>query len=164
MALARRNPFKIMISGPDTYTREGHHVGSSIISYRVGVAATPGMLAEQYSVSNELKWRPNASATEMAARCVFLDKPAELDNTGIDDAYAVNENAELAWVHPGAVFYSMLVSGQTAADGALLQSNGNGWLKAATATTQDAGLGWLQCLDNLGTVASDTRAAVRVIA
>lgn len=164
MALTLRNPNTIMLTDKSTYARVGSHDLSAIIGYRAGAAITPGMLVERYSVSNELKWRANASATELAAHSVALDKPDEVNNTGIDDAYAANENVEVAYVWPGAVFYGKVVSGQTVADGALLQSNGNGWLKAATATTQAAGLGWMQSLDNLGTIAADTRCRVLVIA
>ena len=164
MALNRRTDNTIMLSGPDTYTRIGSHDGSAIIGYRAGAAITPGMLVELYDVSGELKWRANSSATEMCAKYVALDKPAETDNTGIDDAYAANENVEVAAVHVGAVWNAKAVSGQDIDNGDLLQSNGNGWLKEATATTQDAQLGWMQSLTNLGSISADTRLRVTRIA
>jgi hypothetical protein len=153
-----------MISGPDTYTRIGSHDGSAVIGYRANAAFSPGDLVELVASGSELKWRQNGSATEMCAKTVALDKPAETDNTGIDDAYAADENVEVAAVHVGAVWYAMATSGETVAIGTLLQSNGDGEVKAATATTQDAQLGWMQSLDALGTIAVDTRCRVTRIA
>ena len=103
------------------------------------------------------------SATEVCAKFIALDKPDEVDNTGIDDAYAANENVEVAAVHVGAVWYATVTSGESIANCDLLQSNGDGELKEATDSTQAAGLGWIQALDNLGTISVDTRCRVQRI-
>ena len=164
MTLTLRNPNAIMLSDPSTYIRVGSHDGSAIIGYRAGAAFTPGHLVELYNVSNENKWRKNASVTEIAAHSIALDKPDEVDNTGIEDAYAANENVEAAYLRPGAVFYGIVASGQDITNGELLMSDGTGMLRTAAATTQIAGDGWMQSLDNLGSVAADTRCRVLVIA
>lgn len=165
MALADRNPHTILLSGPASIAASA---GIGVEKrHRAGAAITPGMLVELYEVTNELKWRANGSATELCAMSVALDKPEEVDNTGIDDAYAANENVHVAYLVPGDEFYGKAVSGETVAIGTLLQSNGNGWLKAATATTQDAMLGRFQAMTELNggsAITSDTRLRVRVIA
>lgn len=166
MSLADRSPHTILLSGSSLTSRVSSNIGVEK-RHRAGAAMTPGMLVELYEVTNELKWRANGSATELAAKCVMLDKPYEVGNTGIDDAVVANENVHVAYLQPGDEFLSMVVSGQTVAIGTLLQSNGNGWLKAATATTQDAGLGWLQAMEELNggsAITADTRCRVRVIA
>lgn len=160
MALALRNPNTIMQSGPDTYTVWGWSDGATTNGYTAGSAATPGMQVELVDSSGKNVWQPNSNATEYGDVAILMDKPAEVGNTGIDDAVAAGENCEVAWLRAGAIFYGKVVSGQTAANGAILQPNGNGWHKAATATTADANLGRFKCLDNLGTVSSDTRARI----
>jgi hypothetical protein len=92
---------------------------------------------------------------------VALDRP-EL-NKGLTDNYAAADLVAAGFLAPGSVFYGLIPSGQDIANGALLQSNGDGKLKAATATTQDAGLGKFQSLDNPGSVTADTRLRVQVI-
>lgn len=164
MSLADRNPHTILLSGGFAQ-RVSSGIGVEK-RHRAGAAITPGMLVEMYEVTNELKWRANASATELCARSVMIDKPYETDNTGIDDAVAANENVHVAYLQPGDEFLSKVVSGETVAIGTLLQSNGNGWLKAATVTTQAAQLGWLQAIEELNgaaAIASDTRCRVRVV-
>ncbi len=163
MALTPRTDNTIMLSGPDTYMRQGSSDGGTIILHRAGAAFTPGHLIELYSVSNELKWRKNDSVTEIAAISIALDKPDEVDNTGIEDAYAANENVEAAYLRAGAVFNGIVASGQNITDGELLMSDGTGMLRTAAATTQDAMDGRFQALKNLGSIAADTRCPVLFI-
>lgn len=127
-----------------------------------GEAITPGHLIEVYAASAGVnKWRKNSSATEYAALAVALDQP-EL-NMGVDDAYAAADKVRARFLDAGDVFWGLVPSGQTIANGDLLQSNGDGTLKKATATTADANLGRLQALDNLGAVTTLTRCRVQVI-
>ena len=151
MAVTKNNPNTILLSGP--------HV--LVDDLRCGVAATPGMLAEMMDSSGENKWRPNASATEIPTLAVFLNSPES--NKGIDDAYAINDLAPVAFLCPGCTFWGILVSGQNVSNAELLQSNGDGKLKSATATTADAGLARFQSLTNAGLVSADTRIRVQVI-
>jgi hypothetical protein len=151
MSITKINPRTIHLAGPCT----------KVDDIAAGGAVTPGMLVEVYDDSGTNKWRANASATEIAALAVALDRP-EL-NDGIDDAYAADDLCKVGFLAPGSVFYGLIPSGQDISNGALLQSNGDGKLKAATATTQSAGLGRFQSLDNVGAVVVDTRLRIQVI-
>lgn len=153
MPITKNNPNRIHLAGPIIIVSDDET--------NCGVAATPGMLAEMYDVSGVNKWRPNASATEIAALAVFLDSPES--NKGIDDVYAIGATPKVGFMGPGCVFYGIVVSGQNIANCELLQSNGDGKFKSATATTADAGLGRFQALDNLGLVAADTRCRIQII-
>lgn len=153
MPITLNPPNTIHLSGPC-------HIESDDLT-NCSVAATPGMLAEKVDSSGVNKWRPNASATEIPTLAVFLDSPES--NLGIDSVYAIGATPKVGWLCPGSVFYGIVVSGQNIANCELLQSNGDGKLKSATATTADAMLGRFQALDNIGLVAADTRCRVQVI-
>lgn len=151
MAITKRNPNTIHLAGP-----------CSIINHHIfGVAATPGMIVELYN-DTTAKWRPNASATEIQAVFVALEQD-EL-NLGIDDAYAAGDLGKVGALQRGSEFLGIVPSGQNIAVAGLLQSNGDGKLKAATATTEAAGLGRFQAIDGTGgAVTADTRIRIRVI-
>jgi hypothetical protein len=119
------------------------------------------MLVELHD-DTTLKVRANGSATEIAALAVALERN-ELNKT-IDDAYAADDVVKFGYLGAGSVFYGLVPSGQSITFGALYQSNGDGKLKAATATTQAAMLGRFQSLDDTGAVTADTRLRVQVIA
>lgn len=152
MTITLKNPRKILLAG----------LPQAVIvnEYHAGVAITPGMLVELYNNSG-LKVRPNASATELTAVAVALEQT--IQNKTIDEVYAVGDLVEFAFLQRGAVIYALVPSGQNITMGALLQSNGDGKLKAATATTQDANLGTFQALETTGAVTADTRLRVQVI-
>lgn len=151
MALTRKNPNTIHLGGPKVLVDE----------YVASAAITPGYLVEQHSDSGTLKWRKNASATEQVTLAVALDQPEF--NLGIDDDYAAGDLVKAAFLAPGSVFYGLIPSGQNIAVGALLQSNGDGKLKAASATTAAANVAKFQSLDAPGSVTADTRLRVQVI-
>lgn len=157
MTLPARNPNTIMLSGRDTYTRGGSDNRETTGGYVASAAFTPGELIEEHDDSGVTKFRKNASATELCERRVALDKPHEVNNTGIDDDYAAGENVEWALLHVGAVWYGFAKSGETVANGDWMQSGGDGTMIVATATTADANLGWAKALDNLGAIGADTR-------
>lgn len=150
MSITKNNPNTIHLAGPKVLVNE----------YAAGVAITPGMLVELYSDGGTLKVRPNASATEIQALSVAIEQSWQ--NKGVDDAYAVGDLVAFNYLAPGSVFWGLIPSGQNIAVGGLLQSNGNGMLKAATATTQDAGLGHFQALEAVNATAT-TRIRVQVI-
>lgn len=153
MALTRLNPRRVHLGGPLTKVDD--------FDYEAGGAITPGMLAEFYDDSGETKVRANSSATEIPTLAVALDR-AEL-NKEITDAYAAGDVVPVGFMAPGTVFYGLIPSGQNISNGELLQSNGDGKLKSATATTADAMLARFQSLDNPGAVTADTRIRVQVI-
>lgn len=124
-------------------------------------AITPGMLVEKFSDAGVLKVRANSSATEIPEMSVLLNNPER--NQGIDDAVAALDLVDVWMLQVGDVFYGIVPSGQNIAVGDLLQSNGDGKLKEATASTSDANLGKFRSLSALGAVTSDTRCRVERI-
>lgn len=159
MALTKNPPRKVHLAGPITIigAEEVDAVGKNVCS----ASSTPGMLAEMHDDSGVNKWRPNASATEIPELAVFLEN--SLFNKGIDDAYAAGDVPLIGYLRPGSVWNAIIPSGETISNAELLQSNGDGKLKSATATTADAMLGRFKSLENIGAVTVDTRVRVRVI-
>jgi hypothetical protein len=151
MALTRKAPNTIHLGGPKVVVNE----------YVASAAITPGYLIELHSDSGTLSWRKNASATEQVTIAVALDAP--MFNEGIDDDYADGDLVEAAYLQPGSVFYGLIPSGQDIAVGDFLQSNGDGLLKEATATTATANVAKFQSLDAPGSVTAETRLRVVVI-
>lgn len=129
-------------------------------THPASAAITPGMLVEMH-LDTTVKWRPNGSATEATALAVALNQP-EL-NKGIEDAYATGDLVQVGFMAVGSIFNAIIPSGQNISACELLQSNGDGKLKSATATTADANLGRFQSLDSPGSVLVDTRIRVQVI-
>lgn len=159
MAISLTNPNAIHLAGPLTIAAgdDSDGLGTNVAS----AAITPGYLVEAHASGGDLKWRPHASATEQVSIAVALNQP-EL-NKGIDDAYAAGDLVKVGWLAPGSVFYGVIPSGQDIAVGDFLQSNGNGKLKEATATTAAANVAKFQSLDAPGSVTADTRVRVQVI-
>jgi hypothetical protein len=151
MAITHRSPNTIYLGGEITKLNE--HI--------LGVAGTPGMVLEFYTDGTVTKLRPHSSADEVQTAIVLLEKT--LHNEGITGTYAIGELAYAAHFHPGSSFYGIAVSGQNIQAGEYLQSNGDGKLKVATATTATAGLAKFQSQDNLGLIATDTRIRVSVV-
>lgn len=151
MSITKLNPRTIHLAGPKVV----------VDHLTAGGAITPGMLVEIYGDSGVLKWRAHASATEQVSAAVALEE-SEL-NLGITNAYASGERVKAAYLAPGSVFYGIIPSGQNISKGALLQSNGDGKLKAASATTAAANVAKFQALDGPGSVLVDTRLRVQVI-
>lgn len=154
MAFRVLAPNRIRLSG------EG---GDAIINtYPVGVTTTPGMLVELYKdTDNALKWRPHATATNVQSKFIALNQPEQ--NRGVDSAYVVGELAEVWSTEAGDMFWGLVPSGQNITAGDNLQSNGDGRLKAATASTAAAGVARYQALETIGAVTADTRLRVQVL-
>lgn len=152
MALAHNPPNTIWLGGEITKLNE--HVGSATI--------TPGMLIEFHDSSGKMKLRPHASATENASSIFALEKT--IHNKTVADTYAANELVLAAMFHKGSSVWALVPSGQNIVAGDLLQSNGDGKLKKATATTADANLANFQALESSGgAVTEDTRLRVQVL-
>lgn len=150
------NPHKIMLS------RQPESDGDSDALYPLGVAATPGMLAEYYNNGGVFSLRPHSSATLIPTMAVFL--PQTIHNRGIDDVIAVGDYPTVEFLEVGDVFFGLIPSGQDIVMGDYLQSNGDGKLKEATSTAASAGVARFQCVDvSPGAVTADTRVRVRVI-
>lgn len=112
MAVTKNNPNTIWLGGPMTLVND-------IVSSE---AITPGHLIERHGG----KFRKHASAGAKTQPVFALD--ATEMNKGPDDAYA---SGDLIWGGagvPGSTFWAWLASGENAADGDLLESNGDGQL------------------------------------
>lgn len=153
MALASRNPFTIILSGPHWLEDQ---------QYPIFEAMTPGHLVEYFDDGGATKIRKNSSATAVCPRCVIAEK--DYMNKGIDDAYTAGDSTpRVVWLQPGCVWYGLIASGQNIQNGELLQSAGDGTLKVATAATAAANVACFQSLTNAGNVTVLTRIRVQVI-
>lgn len=152
MSITQLNPHTIRLSGIETVIND----------LAASEAITPGHLVELASASAGVnKWRKNSSATNITPMFVALNQ--EELNLGIDTACAAGDLIPVGVLEPGDKFYGLLPSGQNIANGDLLQSNGDGTLKAATAATAAANVARFQALDNIGAITVQTRVRVQVI-
>lgn len=153
----------IDIRSPNTI-RLHHGIDDWIVNdIPAGVAITPGMLIERYLDAGVEKWRPATSAAGIQPKVVALEVPGH--NLGIDDPYQVGWNVAAWYLRTGYTFYGLLPSGQNIALADYLQSNGDGMLKEATATTAAANVAHFQCIKvGPGAVTTTTRVRVEVIA
>lgn len=142
----KRAPNTIHLAGPITYVND-------IVAIET---ITPGMLVEYHDDSGTLKWGVHDSADEPVHRAVALEQ-IEF-NKGIDDAYAAGDLVKVGVLVPGSQFYGIIPSGQNITQGARLQSNGDGKLKAA-ATGEVA----FVAVESPGAVTADTRIRVEVL-
>lgn len=153
MALEKLNPRRIHLGGPLTKLDDFQHEASAAI--------TPGFLVELHDDSGETKVRPHDTDSEQVPMAVALDRPE--NNKEIDDDYAIGDAVKVGFLAPGSVFFGLIPSGQDISNGEYLQSNGDGKLKTASATTATANVAKFQSLDNPGSVTADTRIRALVI-
>jgi hypothetical protein len=92
-----------------------------------GGAITPGMLVRLDS-DGEVIAHDGAGLTAQAAFAIENDQVGK----GISDAYAAGEQVRYRVFPEGHHVYALLATGQNVAKGALLQSNGAGYLSAAS--------------------------------
>lgn len=159
MSIAKVNPNTVLLHGPSILWDADQ--GDAVGTYRASAVITPGMIIELHDNSGVAAWRPNASATEQVSLAVALDRPE--NNDTIDTDYEIGDTIKAAWLSPGAVIFALIPSGQDIAIVDYLQSNGDGKLKEATATTATANVAKFQSLDAPGSVTIDTRLRVVVI-
>lgn len=151
MALARRVPNQIMVS-PAELPPERMRTDRAAVE-----SITPGMLIEPHNdATYGLSWGVHDSANEPAMRCVALD--FKENNEGIDVAYDAGDVVKAGYLHTGDIFYGIIPSGQNITQGALLQSNGDGKLKAYS-----TGSGGFVAVSSPGAVVVDTRLWVEVL-
>lgn len=141
------------------------HLGGQIEKMNEWVAGdtiTPGMQIEPYDAgSGKMKWRPHSSATNKATNIFALEKM--LHNKGVDDNYVANELVIAAKFLPGSSVLACVPSGQYITAGESLQSNGDGWLKAATSEAAAANVAAQKALENLGAVTELTRVRTQIL-
>lgn len=151
MAVTVRDPNVIILAG--TY-----ELINDIVA---GEAITPGQLVEKYSDGGVIKWRKSTSATAVQNAHIAMDQPWL--NKTVDDACAAGDQIPVAILKPGGVFWGLIPSGQDIAIADYLQSNGDGNLKEATATTAAASVAKYQALDAPGAVTELSRVRVEVL-
>ena len=150
MALSRRDPNTIAIRPSQL---PANRIDCTLPAIE---AITPGMLVELHNDGTTLKWGVHDSANEPVARAVALDQIAL--NKGVDDAYAAGDLVNVGYFAAGDRFWGLIPSGQNITQGALLQSNGDGKLKAYS-----TGPGGFVAASSPGSVTADTRVWVEVL-
>lgn len=117
---------------------------------------TPGMLIEHHDDSGVLKWGVHDSANEPCAAVVALDQIES--NKSYSDDYAAGDLVKAGYFQRGERFWGLIPSGQNITQGAKLQSNGDGKLKAYA-----TGPGGFVAVSSPGSVTADTRVWVEVL-
>lgn len=118
MAIVPGVPNTVHLGGPKTEITD-------LIVIDTGVL--PGDLMEYHNNSGSLAWGVHDSADEPAGAFVAIEEVER--NKGVDDAYVQNSLIKVYHLAPGATAWMWAASGAYSA-GALLQSNGDGKLKA----------------------------------
>lgn len=129
----------------------------TVINHLAAIEAiTPGMLVEYHNDSGVLKWGYHDSADDNAG--VFILNNQIIDNKGVDEPCAAGDLVEVLALTRGATVWAIIPSGQNITQGGLLQSNGNGKLKALA-----SGKALFVALESSGAVTEDTRLRVEVL-
>ncbi len=120
MSITRNNPNVIFLGGDRT------QIGDLAASE----AITPGHLVERFNSSGTIRWRKHSTAAGDGGALVATDQA--MLNKGVDDAYALNDLVEVSALHKGATAWMLIASGQNIAAGNLMESAGNGTIRAGT--------------------------------
>lgn len=139
------------------------HIGGEYIiepAYTCGATPiTPGMVVETFDDNGITKWRPHSTADGIQSRAVAVEQMGR----GVDETYAADDLVIVHIYHTGGMFWGLLPSGQDIATAQGLQSNGDGMLKASTATTAAANVVPYKSKEDTGAVTETTRIWVEVI-
>lgn len=154
MAITVRPPNVINLSGDLSD-------GSVENRWPAGIAITPGHLIKSYNVAGVMSWKPNDSATDLAAPIVALSQPEW--NRGVDVQYAIGDVVSAWYMERGDCAWMFIASGQNITIGDALQSAGDGTLKAATATTAAANVAKFKALETQANVTVLTRIRVEAL-
>src|ERR1700753_1701589 len=138
MSLTKYPPNIINIHG------ELDHIENSQVA---STTIVPGMIVETSAVSGVPKWRPHSDPTRQITAAVALSQVME--NKGVDFPYSTGDLVQVWYLEPGDIFWASVPSGQTVTAGDFLQSNGDGWLKAATAVTATSNLARFKSMETL---------------
>jgi hypothetical protein len=143
MAITRFNPRTIWLGGPPQVEVNDIHAGEEI---------TPGMLIERVAGEYMLHDTAGQKGTTFALDQNFMNKD-------YDEVYA---EGDLVWAgvgRSGANYLAWLQSGENVADGATLQSAGNGMLEPASSEANAT----FRALEAKDTTTGDARIRVEVI-
>jgi hypothetical protein len=143
MSITKNPPNTIVLSGPVV------EVGDLAASE----AITPGMLIAQFNNGGIVRFHKHATAGG-AGNTVAMEQ--SMLNKTIDDAYAANDLVQAAIGAPGAAFYMIIASGANIAAGDLLESAGNGKLRALS-----SGVAIYKALENKDNSAGPGDARIR---
>lgn len=116
-----------------------------------GEVITPGQLLQ--GVTTLLK---HASAGANAARTFALERD-EMGKT-IDNTYAIGDTVKVGSFHQGEHVLAFIASGQNLTEGQLLESAGNGTLRALA-----SGVALARSLETTGAVTVLTRVRVEIV-
>lgn len=146
MAITLNPPGTIYLGGPKI------EVGDTA----AGAAITPGHLCQRYIPSGTInRVRKHANASQLSVRLVAMENSAA--NKSVSDDYNANDLVQMVVGGPGVSLWMWIPSGANISYGALLESNGDGTLKAGTTAPL---FGALETLNN--SVGLATAARIRV--
>lgn len=159
MSIPVRRPNTIFLGG-------GGPGGEGGITYintiPAGATIIPGMLIETFDNGGVTNYRPQSAAADVSSPVIALEQV--MMNLGVDDPYHVNDLVIAGALRQGSTFWGLIPSGQNIANQQSLQSNGDGRLKAATATTAAANVARYKAMESSGgAVTVDTRIRVEVL-
>lgn len=157
--IEKRPPNTIYLGGGGPGGEGGATFVNDIVAGVAGII--PGMLIETFNEGGATKWRPHSSATIVGSVAVALEDL--MMGKGVDDAYGDGDLIPAAILRHGSTFWGLLPSGQDIDNQDYLQSNGDGYLKEATANTADAGVARFKAHDQLGAITVATRCRVEVL-
>lgn len=158
MAITKRNPNTVHLGGPIV------HIDDE--TFKASASITPGMWCEFHDVSGEIKVRPHATDSEQVPKLIALERLAQQSGDDAwDKAYASGDVVRLAFAQTGSKFWSLVRSGEDVANAEYMQSNGDGALKTASATTASANVAKFQALEAVaaGGTTAFNRVRVHVI-
>ena len=139
---------------PNTIWLGGHRVEIGDIA--ASEAITPGHLILRFNNNGVIRFKKHDSAEANAVRIVATEQ--SMLNKGVDDAYAANDLVEASELAPGSSAWMFINSGQTIVAGQLLESAGDGTLRALA-----AGVALFSSLENVTATVSPTRLRVEVV-
>lgn len=118
MAITQKDPNTIWLGGPRT----------EINDLAASEAITPGHLLVRFNNAGVVRLKKHATAGGAAVKLVATEQ--SMLNKGVDDAYAANDLVEASEFGTGASAWMFIASGQTIVPGDLLESAGDGTLRA----------------------------------
>lgn len=125
MAITKYPPNTIWLGGPRV------EIGDVAASESI----TPGMLVERINSSGTPQFRKHATA---GGRANAYATDQSMLNKGVDDVYAAGDLMEVTVGDHGTTIWALIASGQNLANGAALESAGNGTLRALASGVQIA--------------------------
>lgn len=166
MTVALKPPNKILITPTLAHIFEGNDADGLGVFASSAAGLLPGMLVEIHDDGGVNNVRAHDTVGDVTPPFVAIEPiitGSQQPTLQIEQTYAVDDQVTWAAMRPGCVFFGLIPSGQDISNSELLESNGDGKLRTAAATTAAAGTARFQSLDNPGAVLVDTRIRTRYI-